>query len=213
MSTEPEANLPSTPPDSPAEAVAPGEAAKAGGDASTGAPASSAAPSSSPAEPVDTRNEELARMREQLLRTAADFDNYRKRSRREIDDAQRRGGEEMLRELLPVFDNLERAAQSAGQAADVKAVADGVRMVLRQFLDTLVKAGIRRVPTVGTPFDPAIHEAIQQVETAEHPAGTVVAEVQPGYAFGDKLIRAAMVVVAKPPPAANGAPEPKIEPS
>jgi molecular chaperone GrpE len=142
---------------------------------------------------------EVARIKDQLLRTAADFDNFRKRSRREIDDAVRQGKETAVRELLPVFDNLERAIQHAGQATDVKAVADGVGMVLRQFLEAAGRLGIRRIEAVGQPFDPMRHEAIQQMETTEHPAGTIVAEVQPGYTIGDKLVRASMVIVAKPP--------------
>ena len=87
---------------------------------------------------------------------------------------------------------------SAERATEVKPVSDGLRMVLRQFADTLGRSGITKVPTVGSPFDPGLHEAIQQVETDEHPPGTVVAEVQPGYLQGDRLVRAAMVVVAKP---------------
>jgi molecular chaperone GrpE len=143
---------------------------------------------------------EAVRLKDQLLRTAADYDNFRKRSRREIDDAQKRGKEEVLRELLPVFDNLERAVLHAGQASDFKAVAEGVGIVLKQFVDTLGKVGIRRVTTVGSIFDPTQHEAIQQMESNEYPAGTVVAEVQPGYALGDRLLRAALVVVSKGPP-------------
>ena len=154
--------------------------------------------SSPPPDPVEQAKAETARIRDQLLRTAADYDNFRKRTRRELDDAQKRGREELLRELLPVFDNLERAVVHAGQASDAKAVADGVGMVLKQFGDTLARIGIKRVPTVGAPFDPMVHEAIQQLETDEHPPGTIVAEVQPGYIVGDKLLRAAMVVVAKP---------------
>lgn len=142
---------------------------------------------------------ELHRLREQLLRTAADFDNFRKRSRREIEDARTRAREELLRDFLPVFDNLERAVVHAEQASDAKAVADGVRMVLKQFTDTLGKIGIERIESVGKAFDPNFHDAFQQVETNEHPPGTVVAELQPGYAMGDRLIRAAMVMVAKPP--------------
>ena len=151
-----------------------------------------------PSDPVEEARAEVGRIRDQLLRTAADYDNFRKRTRRELDDAQKRGREELLRDLLPVFDNLERAVLHAGQASDAKAVADGVTMVLKQFADTLGRVGIKRVPTVGSPFDPSQHEAIQQLETDEHPAGTIVAEVQPGYAMGDRLVRAAMVVVAKP---------------
>jgi molecular chaperone GrpE len=151
-----------------------------------------------PSDPVEEARAEVGRIRDQLLRTAADYDNFRKRTRREVEDAQKRGREELLRDLLPVFDNLERAVLHAGQASDAKAVADGVTMVLKQFADTLGRVGIKRVPTVGSPFDPSQHEAIQQLETDEHPAGTIVAEVQPGYAMGDRLVRAAMVVVAKP---------------
>src|SRR6266542_4269091 len=143
-------------------------------------------------DPLEEARAEVARVRDQLLRTAADYDNFRKRTRRELDDAQKRGREEVFRELLPVFDNLERAVLHAGQASDPKAVADGVAMVLKQFSDTLGRLGIKRINAVGTPFDPAQHEAIQQIETDEHPAGTVVAEVQPGYAMGDRLVRAAM---------------------
>jgi molecular chaperone GrpE len=144
---------------------------------------------------------EIARLRDQLLRTAADFDNYRKRTRRAEDDAQRRGREQMLKDLLPVFDNLERAVQHAESSPEAQAVTSGLKMVLKQFVDTLERAGIKRVVTVGQPFDPTRHEAIQHLESAAHPAGVVMAEVQPGYLMGDALVRAAMVVVSKGPPA------------
>jgi molecular chaperone GrpE len=150
--------------------------------------------------PEDLR-QELAKMRDQLLRTAADFDNFRKRSRRELEDAERRGREELLRDLLPVFDNLERAAGHAATVTDVRGLIDGLELVMRQFFDTLEKLGIERVPGTGTPFDPSVHEAIQQVESGEHPPGTVAAEVQAGYRMGERLIRPAMVVVAKAPAA------------
>jgi molecular chaperone GrpE len=147
---------------------------------------------------VERVQEEAAKLKDMLVRTAADFDNFRKRTRRELDDARRGGREDLLKELLPVFDNLERAIQSAQKAADVKAVADGLSMVLKQFESTLGRAGIARVPSVGMMFDPSQHEAIQQLETDDHAPGTIVAEVQPGYKEGERLVRAAMVVVAKP---------------
>lgn len=150
------------------------------------------------ADPIAESKAEAARMKEQWMRTAADFDNFRKRSRRELEDMRKAGKEELLKEFLPVFDNLERAVASAQRATDVKAVADGLSMVLRQYVDTLARGGITKVATIGTQFDPTHHEAIQQIETDEHPPGTVVAEVQPGYLQGDRLVRAAMVVVAKP---------------
>jgi molecular chaperone GrpE len=155
-----------------------------------------------PSDPLAEARAEAARMKDQWVRTAADFDNFRKRSRKELEDTRKAGREELLKEFLPVFDNLERAIQSAQRATDVKGVAEGLQMVLRQYADTLARGGITKVPSVGAMFDPAHHEAIQQVETTDHPPGTVVAEVQPGYLQGERLIRAAMVVVAKPP--ANG---------
>lgn len=159
-----------------------------------------AAPASSkPAvDPLAEAKAEAAKYKDQWMRTAADFDNFRKRSRRELEDSRKAGKEDLLKEFLPVFDNLERAISSATRATDIKGVAEGLSMVLRQYTDTLARGGISKVPAVGSEFDPTHHEAIQQVETDEHPPGTIVAEVQPGYMQGDRLIRAAMVVVAKP---------------
>ncbi len=97
-----------------------------------------------------------------------------------------------------MFDNLERAIQSALRTSDVKSMSDGLAMIRRQFVEALGREGISSVPTVGKAFDPNVHEAIQQVETDQHPPGTVIAEVQPGYVQGERLIRAAMVVVARP---------------
>lgn len=152
-------------------------------------------------DPLGSAQQEAARLKDQLLRTAADFDNFRKRTRRDLVDAERRGRDEFLREILPVFDNLERAVAHVEKATDVQSVAEGIQMVLRQLADTLGKLGVERVPTVGTPFDPAVHEAVQHFETTEHPPGSVAAEVQGGYRAQDRLIRPALVVVAKAPAA------------
>jgi molecular chaperone GrpE len=174
---------------------APASASDAG-EGGEGAAAESPEPE---ADPLETAQAELARIRDQLLRTAADFDNFRKRSRRELTDAERRGRDDFLRELLPVFDNLERAAVHAESTSDVQSLADGIRLVVRQFHDTLGRLGIERIDAEGTAFDPVTMEAIQQLETAEHPPGTVAAQVQAGYRVGERLIRPAMVVVAKAP--------------
>jgi molecular chaperone GrpE len=197
------------------EATADDDAAAAAAkkdDAANGeAPASAPASSSKPVDPVAEAKAETQKMKEQWMRTAADFDNFRKRSRRELEDTRKAGKEDLLKEFLPVFDNLERAIQSAQRATDVKAVADGLQMVLRQYVDTLARGGISKVKTIGSLFDPAVHEAIQQVETNDQPPGTVVAEVQPGYTQGERLIRAAMVVVAKPKATEAAAAEKKDE--
>jgi molecular chaperone GrpE len=142
---------------------------------------------------------ERDRMRDQLLRIAADFDNFRKRSRKEIEEVRRRAIEDTLREVLPVVDNLERAAGAMTEASDIGAVTQGVKMVLRGFDDIAARLGLKRVSTVGQQFDPTCHDAVQQKETDEQPPGTIVAEVVPGYYLGDRLLRPAMVVVAKPP--------------
>lgn len=149
-------------------------------------------------DPIAAAKAEAARFKDQWMRSAADFDNFRKRSRKELEDTRKAGKEDLLKDLLPVFDNLERAITSADRATEVKPVAEGLKLVLRQFLDTLGRSGITKVSTTGHPFDPSMHEAIQQVETDEVAPGTVMAEVQPGYLQGDRLVRAAMVVVAKP---------------
>jgi molecular chaperone GrpE len=148
---------------------------------------------------LDKANAERDRMREQLLRIAADFDNFRKRSRKEIEEVRRRAIEDTLREVLPVVDNLERAVDAISDTTEVAAVVDGVHMVLRGFEDIASRLGLRRVPAVGQQFDPTCHDAMQQEETDEHAPGTIVSEVVPGYYLGERLLRPAMVVVARPP--------------
>lgn len=159
-----------------------------------------------PVDPVAAVTAERDKLKDQLLRTLADFDNYRKRSKRDEQDAKHRGREDVLRELLPVFDNLERAATYAKTGADAKAIAEGVVMVLKLFEDTVGRLGGQRLRPVGQPFDPNIHEAIQQVESAEHAAGIVAIELVPGYQLGERLLRPAMVAVSKGAPAPAPAP-------
>ena len=171
-------------------------------------PADAGQASSSPEQlqsELEAAQAEAAKLRDQLLRTAADFDNFRKRSRRDVEDAQRKSVEKVLLEVLPVSDNLERALQAAQQGGDVASVIEGVTMVLRFFEDALSRLGVERVPAVGQPFDPAVHEAVQQVESPLSP-GTVVHEMTPGYRFNGKLLRAAMVTVARP--GASPSPQP-----
>lgn len=153
---------------------------------------------STPADPLALMTAERDKLKDQLLRMAADFDNYRKRSRKDTEEAIRRGREDTLRELLPVADNLERAIGATENAKEVSGVVEGVRMVHKLFLDSLERIGVTRVPSLGERFDPAVHEAIQHIETDEQPPGLVVAELVPGYRMGEKLIRAAMVAVSKP---------------
>jgi molecular chaperone GrpE len=186
------------------ETKAPEEPNDATQNGADGAPESGDAPrnpsSSPPEDPLERAQAEAARLKDQLLRLAADFDNFKKRSRRELSDMAKASREEVLRDLLPVFDNLERATAHAAQATDVAALSEGIAMVMRQFTDTLGKLGIERIQSVGLPFDPTVHEAVQHLETAEHPPGSVAVELQAGYRAGERVLRPALVVVAKPPP-------------
>lgn len=188
-----------TPPANDAEGAGPSEAPEAEGGSTP-----PQADSTPPEDPLEAAKNEAGKLRDQLLRTAADFDNFRKRHRRELVDADRRGREELLKEMLPVFDNLERAVAHAETASDVASLGEGIRMVMRQFADTLGRLDIERVASVGEMFDPMLHEAIQQ-QASEEPPGTITAEVQAGYRLGDHLIRPAMVVVAKAPESTESA--------
>ena len=179
---------------------APDDTALEGAEERTEPRAVSGAPSvPPPADPLEAAQAEAAKLKDQMLRVAADFDNYKKRSRRELEDATKRARDDALRELLPVFDNLERATAHASTTTDAKALADGIGMVIRQFIDTLSKMGIQRIASMGEAFDPAVHEAVQHLETTDHPPGTVAVELQPGYRTAERVLRPAMVVVAKAP--------------
>ncbi len=161
-----------------------------------------------PPPPTDTElalQEERDKYRDQLLRKAADFDNYRKRARRDLEEEKRRTRDNTIREFLPLIDNLHRALAASSTATDVQAVVEGVHMVVRGFDDIASRFGLERVPGVGQAFDPNVHDAIQQTPTNDHPPGTIMSEVQSGYTVEGRLLRAAMVVVAMAAPATEEA--------
>jgi molecular chaperone GrpE len=151
---------------------------------------------------VEKLEQEKKELHDRLLRTAADFENFKRRTKKEMDDAATRGREQLLKELLPALDNLERALKHA-PAGDPLAV--GVQQTEKQLLQALEKFGVTRFSAVGKPFDPSVHDAIQQVETAEHAPGTVAQEFASGYMLGQRLLRPSMVAVAKAPAGGGGA--------
>ena len=132
---------------------------------------------------------------ERLLRIAAEFENFKKRSAKEKEDIQKFGIERMLKEFLPIADNLERALDHAEQH-DPKVVIDGVRLVQKMLDQAFVKHGLASFSAVGKLFDPSQHEALMQAES-ELPAGTVISEMARGYRLHERLIRPAAVVVAR----------------
>ena len=139
------------------------------------------------------------------LRARADLENYRKRTQREKEDLARFANENLLREILPVMDNLERALDHARQGtADNNGLVQGVEMTLNQFQRVLEKFGVTPIASLGAQFDPARHEALGQLESAEQSPNTVVQELQKGYLLNDRLLRPSMVMVAKAPPAPAG---------
>ncbi len=150
-------------------------------------------------------SERLKDTHERLLRSAAEFDNFKKRTQKEKEDVQKFGMEKVLKDFLPVMDNLERALDHAEQH-DPRQVVEGVKLVQKLFESTLSKHGVTGFSAVGKPFDPALHEALMQQESDE-PPGTVVSEMARGYKLNDRLIRPAAVVVGKPrtppPPAGS----------
>jgi molecular chaperone GrpE len=140
---------------------------------------------------------ELDHVRDIYLRKLAEFDNFRKRVEREREENRLAGVEEMVRELLPVLDNFERALQHAED--DSGAFQQGVEMIAKQFWDTLERRGVKEVNPVGQTFDPELHEAVQRVEDSQHSPGTVAWVMLKGYTMGDRLVRPAMVGVAVEP--------------
>lgn len=146
-------------------------------------------------------DEALARVQEledQHLRLRAEFDNYRKRTRREAEELRRHAAADLVASLLPVIDNLERATQSADQAdGAAKSFIEGIALIHKQFLEQLQRVGLQAIEAVGQPFDPNLHEAVFYEESTEFPDGHVMEELQRGYLFGEKVLRHSVVKVAK----------------
>ncbi len=156
-----------------------------------------------PEERIAILEVEKSEARDRMLRIAADFDNWKKRARKDQADGEMRAKESVLRDFLEIIDNLERATASwsEGKEGDAKSIRDGVDLVLRQFRSKLERYQVKSVEAAGLPFDPRMHEAISQVPTADVKPGSVLHELQKGYLIGDKLLRPAMVVVAAALPA------------
>lgn len=186
------------------------EAVSAETEAAPAAPA--ATPEATPApEPAALTPEQIADLQtraakaqenwDRLLRTTADFDNFKKRAAREKQDAIKYATESLLQKVIPVLDNFEMAIAAAqnSSTADLKSVRDGVAMIHSQLKNTLTEAGLEEVDATGKPFDPNVHEAVSQHESAEVPEGHVLQQLRKGYKLRERLLRPATVVVAKKP--------------
>lgn len=145
-------------------------------------------------EECEKLNKEIAEQKNQNVRLAADFDNFRKRAKQETNDTCKRAQAAVIKEFLAVFDNLERAVDSCKEN---NPVGEGLKLVLDQYNKILIKLQLNRILTVDKAFDPKTHEAVQQIESADHLSGTVVKEIQAGFWLNGELLRPALVLVAK----------------
>lgn len=156
-------------------------------------------PSSEGQEEIAKLNEELNEYKDKYLRTVAEMDNLRKRLARERNDLLRFGSENLMRDLLPVFDSFDKACEDKGEEAkDSKQFFEGFSLVRKQLLDVLEKHGLKALEAVGQVFDPNIHQAIQRVESDDIEADQVHQEFAKGYMLHERLLRPAIVSVAVP---------------
>jgi molecular chaperone GrpE len=150
-------------------------------------------------ENLEAKEKEANENYDRYVRQVAELENFRKRANRERDEAIRFANEALVKDLLPVVDNLERAVAHAKDGGNGKPLAEGVEMVLRGFFDTLAKHGVVPIAAVGQRFDPEKHEAMAQIESGTYEPDTVVEEYHKGYLLRDRLLRPALVSVAKTP--------------
>lgn len=143
--------------------------------------------------------EKLREEHEKWLRAVADLDNFKKRAAKEKEEVQKFGAERLLKDFLPVVDNLDRALEAAQKSTDFESLRTGVEMTRKLFDGAFGKHGVKVFSAAGQPFDPRLHEAMQQVESAAVPAGHVLYEAVRGYTLHERLMRPALVVVARAP--------------
>ena len=152
-----------------------------------------------PAETVEELRKQVEEKQDRLLRALAEAENFKRRTQRERDESVRYANESLLRDLIPVLDNLERALGAARAAGGAEGVVGGIELIQRELLKVLERAGVTRYSALGQPFDPTRHEAIARVVSVDEKPGTVVGETMPGYLLHNRVLRAALVSVAAAP--------------
>ena len=146
--------------------------------------------------PVDTLKEELALANDKYLRLYAEFDNFRRRTIKEREEARKMEGKDLFVALLPVLDDFERALKAMENAVDVAPVKEGVTLVQSKLKNTLTQKGLKAMESIGSPFDPELHEAITNIPAPnEDLKGKVIDEMEKGYYLNDKVVRFAKVIV------------------
>jgi molecular chaperone GrpE len=165
----------------------------------TAQPAEGASPVTG--EDSNTLKEQAAKARDQLLRTAAEFDNFKKRVARERQEASRYANESLLRKLIPVLDSFDMALAATNKAPDkaIQSLQAGIVMIYQQLKSALAEVGLQEMDATGKPFDPAWHEAVSEQASADVAEGHVLQQLRKGYKLHDRLLRPAGVVVARKP--------------
>lgn len=153
----------------------------------------------SPESVLDDVRRQLEEKQDRLLRTLAEMENMRRRGQREREDYVRYANESLLRDLVPVLDNFDRALAAARAIGEAPKVVEGVELIQRELSRVLERHGVTRYSALGQPFDPTRHEATASVVSADQPANTVVGEIAPGYLLNGRVLRAAQVAVAVAP--------------
>lgn len=146
---------------------------------------------------VSKKEEELRKLHDKYLRICADFENYKKRNIKEQMEFAKYANEKILRELLPVIDNLDRAILHSKETRDFKGLIEGVELTYKQFLDSLGRFGVKVVQSIGEPFDPSKHQAMGQIESDKYEENIVIEELQKGYLLEDRILRPALVNISR----------------
>ena len=140
---------------------------------------------------------EIANLKDQLLRSAAEFENLKRRTVRDVENAHKFGTEKLISDLFPVIDSLEKAIETAQDVEGAEAIAEGVELSLKLFMDSLSRNGLSTVDPLGMPFDPSLHEALAVVPNENAEPNSVMEVIQKGFTLNERLVRAAKVVVVK----------------
>jgi molecular chaperone GrpE len=187
-----------TPPSSPAETT-PAPKAQAGGEPEADGQPPAEKDLNDVQAKLEAKEKELKESYDRLLRVTAEFENYKKRMAREMEDFRKYANQSLLKEMLSVVDHIELAIQAAGcPSAEEASLVEGLNLTLKEFLRILEKFRVKPIEAVGQPFNPQMHEAIMQEVCDRMPENTVVREMQKGYTIHDRLLRPSLVVVAAP---------------
>ena len=154
--------------------------------------------------PAGDLAEEVAALKDQVLRATAEMENVRRRAQRDVEAAHKFAVEKLIDGLFPVLDSLEKAVETAAGTDGAQAIAEGVELSLKLFNDTLAKSGVEQIDPLGEPFDPQLHEAMTMVPNPDAEPNSVMDVMQKGYVLNGRLVRAAKVIVVKGEDASSG---------